>query len=336
MNIDDRIEALRNWPRVPRAIVTENDPDFLAWRGVLPNSVTRWGQNSELLKSFLLWLHITDAGLRDYWRFMRYQGRNNFLPARHGKYPLNVAGFVRFLEKEPGRWIPSVAGAVAGFAVGGPVGAVAGYGAARGAQDAHAAGTNIVAGAAGGALSGYGVVMQGVAPVLGIALPGSSGTASKVGAGLQRLGRRPPTTPVEEKVDSYPEQYRKLLNALISVESGGDPNAVSPSGTYVGLLQMGPDAARDVGIDNYKGELLGNASAAIDAFWAYQARYKSRTGGHPFLMALLWKGGPGTVSKFRRLMGAGASAGQALAQSAPASWNVEEYIRRTARAYAEA
>lgn len=130
-----------------------------------------------------------------------------------------------------------------------------------------------------------------------------------------------------------PEKYRRLLNSLIEIESGGDPSAVSPSGTYVGLLQMGQPAATDVGISDVR-DLLGNSSAAIDAFWRYQARYKDRTGGHPFLMALLWKGGPGTVSKFMRMFRGGATIGQALATVQPPSWKIPQYMRRFAQAWA--
>ncbi len=353
MNIQDRIEALKHFPREPRDIIIEDDPDFLAWRAVLPPSFDRAAardySNSgpptlrDYFRAFKLWLNVTDAGMRDYWRFLRYLGRRQLRPAHElkgaapPKYPLTVEGFLNFLENEPGRTIPAVAGAVAGFAIGGPTGAAAGYGAARGAQRADQAGKSVVGGAALGGLAGYGAAAAAIAPVVGVALPAAAAPAGKVGRGLSKLGpkRYTPAANVvrpSSGIDmaGYPPKYARMLNALIAVESSGNPNAVSPGkGTYVGLLQMGPLAAQDIGLDNYKGALMGNAEAAIDAFWKYQTLYKDRTMGHPFLMALLWKGGPGTLRQFKSLVQSGATITQAL-KAVPTS-NVYQYMSRFAK-----
>jgi hypothetical protein len=331
VNINGRIQALQQYARIPRDIILEDAPDFVAWRLVLPNGFERWSTWSQLFAAFQLWLMVTDAGHRDYWRFIGYQSRNELRPANRGKYPINPTGFIRFLEKEPGRTIGNVAGALVGYAALGPVGALVGGGAARGTQEALASDSNVAAGAAKGAVSGYGAALGALAPLLGIVVPGSGGTAAELGRRLSRAGRDDMS--VQGKVNELPPKYRKLLNALIEVESSGDPSDVSPSGTYVGLLQMGPDAAEDIGLDNYKGALIGNASLAISSFWKYQALYKSRTGGHPILMAMLWKGGPGTVKTFLNLVQAGATPAQALRDAAPPSWKLPEYMRRVARAY---
>lgn len=335
MNTTKRMERMKQWAHVQRAVIRADDADFVAWTDLLPNRLRRQTSSGERLQMFRVYLRVHPDALRDWWRFAEYSSRNPGarFPTRkwpNGKYPItDVEGFIRFLQNEPGRFFGKAAAAVAGFAIAGPVGAAVAAGAAKGGQEYRENDRTFLEGVALGGIGGYGAALTVAAPLLNITTPGAGTAAGNIGAGL--IAKTEPKP--EQEAPQMPEKYRRLLQALIAVESGGDSGAISPSGTYVGLLQMGPDAAADVGIADHKATLLGNADAAIRAFWKYQKRYVSRTGGHPFLMALLWKGGPGTVSKFRSKLDAGASAMQALRESAPASWNVVEYIRRVAKAY---
>lgn len=59
-----------------------------------------------------------------------------------------------------------------------------------------------------------------------------------------------------------------LIRAVIQHESGGDPNAVGDGGQAVGLMQMHPSAAAQVGADWYG---LKDPASAINAGTAYLA-----------------------------------------------------------------
>lgn len=161
---------------------------------------------------------------------------------------------------------------------------------------------------------------------------------------LERLGvpsRAPKGKPVSQvpATTIVPQTRSQLLQAvartaaaLVQVESNGNPDAVSKSGSYVGLLQMGDRAATDVGIT--KESLLGDPRAALIAWLRYQILYRKYTGFIPQRMAILWKGGPGTAKKFAELKQTGASDVDAIAAAAPASWNLPEYMRRFNNAWA--
>jgi len=91
-----------------------------------------------------------------------------------------------------------------------------------------------------------------------------------------------------------------LLLALIDIESNGDPSARREDSQYYGLLQIGEDNATDVGAVN--SDFDGDGRASIRAFFLYQERYRQFHGYDRELMALLWKGGPGTVDAYKRLL----------------------------------
>jgi len=133
----------------------------------------------------------------------------------------------------------------------------------------------------------------------------------------------------QEQLQRYAVQVwhwlqQATVDALVMVESAGDPDAHRPGSQFYGLLQMGKAAGIDVGI-NDTSSLLGRPNAAVQAFWDYQKRYEERTGGHPFWMAVLWHDGPGNLRKIQRAMDGGASFAEALTRGTDA---MPEYFSR--------
>jgi murein DD-endopeptidase MepM/ murein hydrolase activator NlpD len=88
--------------------------------------------------------------------------------------------------------------------------------------------------------------------------------------------------------------------SLIDVESNGDPSAHRANSQYYGLLQIGKANAADLGKSNR--DFDGDGEASLEGFFRYQQMYHSRTGYDPQLIALLWKGGPGTVRTYTTLL----------------------------------
>lgn len=83
----------------------------------------------------------------------------------------------------------------------------------------------------------------------------------------------------------------KLVMAIIASESGGDPNAVSPAGA-VGLMQLMPSTAEDLGVDPWDPEQ--NVEGAV--------RYLSSllsTFGSVDLSLVAYNAGPGFALKYR-------------------------------------
>jgi len=81
-----------------------------------------------------------------------------------------------------------------------------------------------------------------------------------------------------------------LLRAVVQVESGGKPDAVSPSGA-VGLMQLMPGTARELGVDDSKDpwqNIVGGAK--------YLARQLQRFGGLEEALAA-YNAGPGAVAR---------------------------------------
>ena len=104
--------------------------------------------------------------------------------------------------------------------------------------------------------------------------------------------------------------------SLIHVESRGKPCAHRDGSQFYGLMQMGRAAGMDVGFDDEDrettAELDCNGRAALGAFMSYYKRYQKRLGepdmchmdhlGDPMThLAVLWKGGPGTLKLWRSL-----------------------------------
>jgi soluble lytic murein transglycosylase-like protein len=83
----------------------------------------------------------------------------------------------------------------------------------------------------------------------------------------------------------------KLVMAIIASESGGDPSAVSPAGA-VGLMQLMPDTASDLGVDPWDPEQ--NVEGAV--------RYLSwllSTFGSEDLSLVAYNAGPGFAKRYR-------------------------------------
>lgn len=90
-----------------------------------------------------------------------------------------------------------------------------------------------------------------------------------------------------------------LVLALIHVESSGNPDARRRGSQFCGLLQMGRAAGLDIGLEDEGNatteHLLGAPMWAVDSFLLYLERYWSRHRGNPEHIAVIWKGGPGTL-----------------------------------------
>ncbi len=97
--------------------------------------------------------------------------------------------------------------------------------------------------------------------------------------------------------------------SLIQIESNGNPHArrTNPNGKlsqFVGLLQIGTAAGEDVGFQPPRLlEMTPERAGAkgIETFLKYAEKYKHRHEYEPAMIALVWKGGPGTVRNFRRI-----------------------------------
>jgi len=123
-----------------------------------------------------------------------------------------------------------------------------------------------------------------------------------------------------------------VILALIEIESAGDENARRPKSQFCGLLQMGSLAGEDAGFKqrgrDTTASLIGDGRAAISSFLIYQERYAARHMYHPNRIALLWKAGPGTLSKINALSRDGWEFAGAVKNGAAGIPNTEEYLRR--------
>jgi hypothetical protein len=86
---------------------------------------------------------------------------------------------------------------------------------------------------------------------------------------------------------------------LIDIESGGDPYARRAGSQYTGILQIGRSVARDLG---YKSPhiFMGDVEKSVHAFEKYLNLYSSMHHYDPERIAILWKGGPGTLQQWNR------------------------------------
>lgn len=91
-----------------------------------------------------------------------------------------------------------------------------------------------------------------------------------------------------------PSERPRLLNAVRQVESGGNPNAVSPVGAE-GPYQFMPATARALGVANPRDETQARAGAD-----RYLSRLTEQFGGDEDLALLAYNWGPGNVQAFLR------------------------------------
>lgn len=83
-----------------------------------------------------------------------------------------------------------------------------------------------------------------------------------------------------------------LIVGVIAKESGGNPNAVGDGGQALGLMQMHPAAAQDVGVN---WDDLSDPSVAIPAGTDYLAQQLQRFGGNETLALVAYNQGPGVA-----------------------------------------
>lgn len=140
-------------------------------------------------------------------------------------------------------------------------------------------------------------------------------------------------------VASVPGYSDTAVLALIHVESAGDPDAHREGSQFHGLLQMGRLAGIDAGMadrgrDTTK-PLQGNPVGALQRFFAYLERYYARHRRDPERIAVLWKAGPGTLSRVNALVDGGARFDAAVEQAARELGvpNALEYLERFRRAF---
>lgn len=124
----------------------------------------------------------------------------------------------------------------------------------------------------------------------------------------------------------YPDA---VILALIDVESGGDPFAHREGSKFWGLLQMGPPAAKDVGLEDVS-DLDGDGEAAIEACLRLLDRYEDRHDGDPRRIAVLWKGGAGTARTVEERLVAGIDLRRAMIYASEKHRvpRLVEYVRR--------
>ncbi|GAB6062749.1 lytic transglycosylase domain-containing protein [Deferrisoma palaeochoriense] len=105
----------------------------------------------------------------------------------------------------------------------------------------------------------------------------------------------PPRVPWREAVRRTAPRYGLdplLVRAVIQVESGENPRAVSPKGA-IGLMQLMPDTARELGVlDPY------HPRDNVQGGTAYLARLVERYGGRLDLALAAYNAGPGAVDRY--------------------------------------
>lgn len=135
--------------------------------------------------------------------------------------------------------------------------------------------------------------------------------------------------PIIQKVTGTDPSENAIFLALIHIESSGRPDAVSKSGSFHGLFQIGLPYLQDACDFAQKKrfhprELVGDAERSIWAVMQYMARYQQWHKWEPDLVALAHKAGAGTV----RSVAEGRKTIDQVTE-----WNTPEYLRRFRRAY---
>lgn len=116
-----------------------------------------------------------------------------------------------------------------------------------------------------------------------------------------------------------------VIMSLIHVESNGKQHAVRKSRKYWGLLQIGPKAARD--IDPKLGAMYyyKRPRASIRGFLTLLKRYEATHQWDPVWVAILWKGGVGTLKNYikRELRN---DSDEELTAYLKKKWNTDLYV----------
>lgn len=89
-------------------------------------------------------------------------------------------------------------------------------------------------------------------------------------------------------------QSISLIDAIIQVESGGNPYAIGDNGYAVGILQIHPIMVRDVnrivGYDKYDLNDRYDINKSKEMFWIYTNHYSKDETNE--IIARRWNGGP--------------------------------------------
>jgi soluble lytic murein transglycosylase len=101
-------------------------------------------------------------------------------------------------------------------------------------------------------------------------------------------------------------EVSSLLDSLISQESSGNPEAVSPKGAR-GLMQLMPDTAREMaaelGVPYSKERLTQDSAYNKRLGTAYLSKMLARYDGHPALALAAYNAGPGKVDEWLQVNG---------------------------------
>lgn len=123
--------------------------------------------------------------------------------------------------------------------------------------------------------------------------------------------------------------YQATVLALVHVESAGDESAVSKSGSFHGLLQIGVPYMKDACAQNkmpyvHPRVLVGDAAQSVWVFRLYMERYAKWHEWRPDYMALAHKAGAGSLKSV--------ATGEVDIDDFK-KWNTDEYLRRFRAAY---
>lgn len=113
----------------------------------------------------------------------------------------------------------------------------------------------------------------------------------KLGAVMQRGEQYLPLVQAAAEKYDLPET---LIMAVIAAESAFKPDALSVDGA-LGLMQLIPDTARDMGYDWYA---MSDPASAIDAGSNFLSRLMKKYNGNVRLTLAGYNAGPGNVSKY--------------------------------------
>lgn len=130
-----------------------------------------------------------------------------------------------------------------------------------------------------------------------ISMPGYQ---RRLAAAVQQVRRKGGSRAPDSLLVAVGQRYRidpHLLASIVSVESGGDPSAVSHKGA-LGLMQVMPATARSMGVRDPKA-LLTNRALALSTGAAYLKHLQGKFGNNVPLVVAAYNAGPGAVQKYR-------------------------------------